>query len=110
MADTILLQRLRSLVRDVRQSIASRTSSENELATVHLEKAQFAEETWKQAQIELKQRQEQQLTETEESFKDRKLSFAQKASNSRWKRASSFGSAVSTTFSSFCSAAPRVQL
>lgn len=79
MAEPLLLQRLRRLVQDVRAAINARTSSENELATVHLEKAQAAEETWKQTQVDLQQRQEKQLAEIEESFKERKLRFAQSA-------------------------------
>lgn len=77
MPEPLLLQRLRLLVQEVRGAIQARMTSENELATVHLEKAQAAEDTWKQTQIDLKQRQETQLTETEESFKERKLRFAQ---------------------------------
>ena len=79
MAEPLLLQRLRNLVQDVRGAITSRTSSENELATVHLEKAQAAEDAWKQGQVDLQQRREKQLAETDASFKERKLRFAQTA-------------------------------
>lgn len=81
MADPLILERLRQLIRTVRGAISSRTNSENELATVHLEKAQAAEDTWKQLQVDLKQRHEQQSRELEETIKNRKLSFAQKAHN-----------------------------
>ena len=79
MAEPLLLERLRNLVRAVRGANAARTSSETELTTVHLEKAQAAEETWQQTQVDLKQRQEQQLAELEESVKQRKLRFTQTA-------------------------------
>ncbi|MBL8822766.1 MAG: AAA family ATPase [Planctomycetia bacterium] len=79
MPEPLLLKRLRDLVHQVRSAIQNRTASENELATVHLEKAQAAEDTWKQIQVDLKQRQEKQLAELDQEFKDRKLKFAQSA-------------------------------
>lgn len=79
MPEPLLLDKLRHLVRHVRAAIATRTSSEKELATVHLEKAQAAEDTWKQLQVDLQQRREQQQIETDTSFKERKNRFAQSA-------------------------------
>ncbi|HQR07107.1 MAG TPA: FtsK/SpoIIIE domain-containing protein [Gemmatales bacterium] len=79
MAEPLLLERLRNIVRTVRDAIATRTTSENELNTVHLEKAQAAEDTWKQMQVELKNRQDQQLSALDESVKERKLQFAKTA-------------------------------
>lgn len=69
-------EQLRQLVRHLRAAIASRTAAERELATVHLEKAQAAEDTWKQTQVDLQQRREQQLLETQNRFKERKNTFA----------------------------------
>jgi hypothetical protein len=75
-AEPVLLQRTRRIVRDLRRAISERTAAENELATVHLEKAQAAEDAWKQAKIDLNARQERQLAESEAAYKERKQKFA----------------------------------
>ena len=46
------------------------------MATVHLEKAQAAEDAWKQAQVDLKARHDRQLADAEATYKDRKQKFA----------------------------------
>lgn len=74
-----LTDRARQVVRGLRAAIAARHESENELATVHLENAQTAEDTWKQGQIDLKRRLEEQTAAEEQRFKDAKQQFANAA-------------------------------
>jgi hypothetical protein len=74
-----LTDRARQVVRGIRAAISARHEAENELATVHLENAQAAEDTWKQGQVDLKRRLDEQTAAEEQRFKDGKQQFASAA-------------------------------
>ncbi|HMP15804.1 MAG TPA: hypothetical protein PKD72_02175, partial [Gemmatales bacterium] len=67
---------LRNLIRTIRSAIETRTASEKELATVHLEKAQAAEDTWKRLEVDIQQRRTSELSAAETAYKDEKNQYA----------------------------------
>ena len=69
-------EQLRQLIRTIRAAIADRTAAEKELATVHLEKAQAAEETWKGLQVDIQQRRDSEFGSAEANYKERKNKYA----------------------------------